>query len=65
MKRKLSAIELRELLSLPDNQQDKYLAELEEQDKLYRLYEEQEKRLAIQRAVVLLEENGYKVEKIS
>jgi len=65
MKRQLSAVELRELLSLPDDEQDKYLAELEEQDELHKLYEEQEKRLAIQRAVVLLKNNGYKIEKIS
>jgi len=65
MKRKLTILEAKEIMSMDEKDQDQYLAYLEEQDRLQELYEEQEKRLAIQRAVVLLKENGYKVEKIS
>lgn len=46
-------------------QYDAYCKDLEKPRILYEEQEKQEKRLAIQRAVVLLENNGYKVEKIS
>jgi len=55
----------KEYIEMTEQEQIQYDAYNEEQKRLMKLYEEQEKRLAIQRAVVLLSENGYKVEKVN
>jgi len=65
MNRKMSMSEARDYLSMTEEEQDQYDAYCEEQARFQVLFDAQEKEKAIIKAIELLTENGYKVEKNS
>ena len=58
----MNKLDLYETEQMSEQELDQYAAYCEEQDRLQKLYEEQEEKFKITRAIIFLESKGYKVE---